>query len=342
MSSFNASFNRGTVISRPVAGIRGRYWLDDTVDPMILYYDNGSDWYPVEVNIDSFDLNFEGDNEGDLTFRHIITLNDSTTLIDPSTTAGDLIFRGASAQQRLPIGNNFDVLQVRNGQLAWIPIGGANLRNKWEIFADFESSGVLNPFFTSGAGTGATVGASSTDAANRVGIASAETGTTATGRAAIATSTSAILLGGGEVVFEAAINIPTLSDGTDTYIARFGLQDNAAAESTDGVYFEYDSGTSANWRIVTANSTTRTKTTTSTAVAAATWMRLKIVINAAGTLATFYINDVSIGTISTNIPTGAGRSTGVIMNIVKSLGSNNRTIRVDWVHVTYTFTSARV
>lgn len=212
--------------------------------------------------------------------------------------------------------------------------------DRWEIFVDFEASGVFPPFFSSQNGTGAQPTGANPDASNRVGILSLETGTTTTGRAAIL-APLALFFGGGEAEFQATVQIPDLSDGTETYSFRIGFIDSATADATDGVYFEYDTGQSANWRICAANNGSRSKTTTSVAVAADAWINLRIVVNAAGTSAEFFVNGVSVGTISAQIPATAGRLTGPGAMILKSAGSTNRAVWIDWVWSRILFTTPR-
>ena len=53
MATLGEVFNHGTVVSRPGAGVKGRYWLDSTTTPMVLYYDDGADWLEVEIQAGS-------------------------------------------------------------------------------------------------------------------------------------------------------------------------------------------------------------------------------------------------------------------------------------------------
>jgi hypothetical protein len=102
------------------------------------------------------------------------------------------------------------------------------------------------------------------------------------------------------MVMEAGI-IPNTCGSCITLV---GLGDTTdGSEFVDGVYFEYQAGSSANWRIGTANNSTRTETTTGTAVAGNTYVTLRWVINSAATSVEYFINGASVGTIATNIPT---------------------------------------
>lgn len=166
--------------------------------------------------------------------------------------------------------------------------------------------------------------------AGHPGIINSSTGTDSTGRAGMFTGVAAILLGSGATVWEAIVRFPNLSTSSDEYIARIGLSDGTAGDAVDGVYFEYDRATNGDfWVIKTASNSSRTTTVTTTAVAGTTWYHLKCEINAAATSATYYINGVSVGTISSNFPTTSGRVTGASWNIIKSAGTTARTMDCD-------------
>jgi hypothetical protein len=234
---------------------------------------------------------------------------------------------------------------------AWDYCGGiSNASQGYDITEDFltddVSAGSLgtHSWETTSSGTGGVVRKVATDSASHPGVIEAWSGSTATGKSAVhmgdLTNANNFVVGGGETI-QTSIKVPTLSDGTNSYIARFGLCDVAAADCANGIYFEYDSGTSANWRIATAQGSTRTKTTSSSAVVAATWIRLKIVLNSNATLATYYVNGTSIGTISTNIPTGTSNTTAPMFNIIKSAGTTGRGIDVDYYEIRNSMTTAR-
>jgi hypothetical protein len=136
-------------------------------------------------------------------------------------------------------------------------------------------------------------------------------------------------LGGGEYTFETDLLIPLLSTVGEEYITRLGFGDNYAGDHNDGVYFEYDRLTNVNWLMCAANGGVRTKTDTGVAVAAGGWIRLKVVVNTAGTSAAFYIDGVYVGAVVANLPAGGAVFTNMIL-IVKSAGVTARAINIDW------------
>lgn len=141
---------------------------------------------------------------------------------------------------------------------------------------------------------------------NHPGIRKISTGTQTTSYAGMNWRTTSIYAAGGDV--NIWIVRTSANTGVNIYV---GLNDTyTSAEPTDGYYFEFDPATSANWRIVAANSSTRTKTTTSTAVSAATWYKLEFRVNSANTSVEYFINGSSVGTVTTNLP-ASGDTTGL-------------------------------
>jgi hypothetical protein len=124
-----------------------------------------------------------------------------------------------------------------------------------------------------------------------------------------------------------------------------------AANQVDAVAFVYDEGgvstgsaASANWQAVTSSNSTRSwngSASGSAVVTAGQWDRLKIVVNAAGTQADFYVNDTLRFSHTTNIPAAAGRELGFGWLLIKSVGTTARTVDFDYLMVEQDFTTAR-
>lgn len=85
------------------------------------------------------------------------------------------------------------------------------------------------------------------------------------------------------------------------------------------IAFNLTSGASAPWNMVACNGSTTTTTSTGVVASASTWTRLQIEIHGAATpvgapfattVALFFINDVYVGNLSTNIPSGASSIVG--------------------------------
>lgn len=114
-----------------------------------------------------------------------------------------------------------------------------------------------------------------------------------------------IVLGSGELTIVWVLKVNATSSN-NIYV---GISDGLfGSEAANGVYFNYASGTnSGNWVGKTSASSSRTSADSAVAVSGGTWVRLKIVVNAAATSVSFYIDDVEIANspITTNIPTTA-------------------------------------
>jgi hypothetical protein len=174
-----------------------------------------------------------------------------------------------------------------------------------------------------------------------VGITRFATGSTATGYATIGTLWP-IPLGLGATWAETRVRLESLSDGTDTYTFRFGYLDSFSGEAVDAVGLRYtDAVNGGRWQAYTRNGNTETAADTGITAALATDYKLRIEVNAAANQALFYINGALIATISTNIPNGITRFTGIGAQMIKSVGVTNKNIMMDYVECDYIFTNPR-
>lgn len=207
-----------------------------------------------------------------------------------------------------------------------------------EDFLEMGNGSTVNPF-SSGAGAGVNrIDGDGTSDSAHPGIYQLDAGTTSTGVASVQAAPTQdaqrIAGAGGAFTFIAAVKVPTLSDGTDTYVFRIGLCDVSTAgnDCTDGVYFEYSQATDTHWRIKTAKATTRTATNTTNTVTAGQWDTLKILCNAGWTSCNFFVNgtETSGSPISTNIP-GTANATGIQVNLQKTVGTTSRGVQIDYL-----------
>jgi hypothetical protein len=221
--------------------------------------------------------------------------------------------------------------------------GGTDPLNKMEIYEDFINGSSAT--FTSNnwdwtqnsGGSAPIVIIDGSQDANHPGVVSLIT--SATGRCNILKGLNQFKFTSGTITFETMIKVVDLYDAAvDDFISYFGLSDQLVADASNGIYFEYDGATSANWRINTAKATTRTKTTTSTAVTT-DWVVLKWVADIDTPLITYYINGVSVGTIATNIPTTHSE---IVANTYKTVHTNQTTTLVDYIYYSHEFTNRGV
>ena len=128
------------------------------------------------------------------------------------------------------------------------------------------------------------------------------------------------------------VRVETLSTATDRFVIRVGTSDTTAAtpgRPTNGIQFEYtDNVNGGQWTAVTTSASTSTVVNSTVPVVANTWYRLRADVNAAGTQITFIIDDVILGTASTNISLSPTRLKG---HIQKTAGNNSRTLSIDYV-----------
>ena len=294
--------------------------------------------------------------DGDSSFRSITGLSATANqeLKLQNISANTILLKGqntgSTAANRFDFGTTTDVPLFAGSELT---LNYDNTSTRWRIDGN-ELSKLIIPnnkqgfYYARSTGT-ATDGITAATAASG-GTAAAQTaiaahpgymnftlGTSTTGSGSFgALSSNHILLGNSWYwKFETLIRIAALSDGTNTYTFRAGFIDSGSAESPDGVFFRYTNGVnSGNWQLIARSNNSETATNSSSAVAAATWYRLTIIVNPAGTSAEFFVNGTSIGTVGTTIPTGAGRGTGFGVMFLKSAGTaDNSVLDEDYLEV---------
>jgi hypothetical protein len=209
-----------------------------------------------------------------------------------------------------------------------------------EDFDNGNATTAINQWVQQVSGTGATV-AARTALQTDMGKVLLQTGTTTTGRAAISRDVTSWLPGASFTSIMWRMKLSNLSTVGEEFSIYAGFGDvRGAGDQTDGVYFKYDRLTDGDfWSTNTASNTTRTKTVQTTVPDATAFNRYRIDI--ANALASFYVNDVLIGTNSTNLPTGAGRVSCPLFKIEKSAGTTDRFIDLDYCTFTQFFDARR-
>jgi hypothetical protein len=156
---------------------------------------------------------------------------------------------------------------------------------------------------------------------------------------------SLLQLGGGKYRFRAIVKLPTLSDGTNNIIARVGPTSIGIsfADAANGCYFEYDLATHGdhNWRICGATSSVRTKTNTGIA-ATTNFVRMDLIVSAACDILSGRIDGVATPTVSTNLPSAAGRQMDALFaGCFKQLGAGALTFHIDRFEANQVLTAGR-
>lgn len=139
-----------------------------------------------------------------------------------------------------------------------------------------------------------------------------------------------VSLGGGYTLFETKIYLSALPDGaTENYLVRIRLGNNSGiSAATNTLEMAYLQGTSPYWLLYNTAASVGGANFTSTAPIAGAWLKLQIIVNAAGNSVSYYQNGALVGTVGTNIPTA---SLGVSLAIGKTAGTANYDMYVDWV-----------
>lgn len=251
------------------------------------------------------------------------------TFVNPAGIAGD---------PQINVSNEIPAINPYPG--AWVTENGSairwyNPRNTYFIHEDFVgwmdtslaqvNSALLYP--STGTVSTSIPGADQ----NHPGVVSLNTGAAPT-VSGINSPPNSLLFGGGRMILNFLVQIPTLSTAAERFILYMGFGDALlAGEFVDGAYFVYsDNINSGNWRASTSSNSVRTTLDSATAVNTG-WNLLTIDMNAAGSSVEFFINGSSIGTIATNIPTGAARETGINFKIDKTVGAGTGSVYFDFV-----------
>lgn len=235
----------------------------------------------------------------------------------------------------------------------WMPLYTSNewkAKNGVEYFNDLSTSIGGDGMLTSGTASG-TVSYVSSSISNRLGLGVLSTSTSATGRAWIGqgvSSTATIMrMGGGRIIYETSVRIPTLSTSGERFQFLSGLSStNNGTSITNGILFAYDEGgvsagssASANWQVATMNGGTRTWTATSVPVVASQFYKLTIEINDACTSVVFKIDGTTVRTETLTLPSAT--DIGLMTQIYKSIGTTARTAELDYISFKQKFTTPR-
>lgn len=167
--------------------------------------------------------------------------------------------------------------------------------------------------------------------ANHPGILQISSSTTANSGAYIRSDITAFIMGGGE--FSEFIFRPVNLTNTT---ARMGFIDTGTSTApTDGVFFEAAGATLVG---ICRNNNTQTATSTLATLTANTWYRGVIAVNYNATSVWFGVYDESgtllgSGTVTTNIPTAAGRETGHGVIFTNSGTTAQALYQIDYMNV---------
>lgn len=151
---------------------------------------------------------------------------------------------------------------------------------------------------------------------------------------------------------ETRVVVSSLSTVTERYVCFFGyLSSTNLLDQANAMYFLYDEGglsagsaASANWQCVCAAGSVRTFATTSVPVAdqaGGAMQKLRIDDDGTGANVKFYIDDVLVATIATNVPTGTTVNMSNLVRITKAVGTTARNLYVDYTWMREKFNTPR-
>ncbi len=169
--------------------------------------------------------------------------------------------------------------------------------------------------------------------ADHPGIWQLNTGVTAAGRVFVISRPGGYTVGvGGETRFQSWLQLPFLSTALQRFTARTGFFSITLPNIiTQGIGFEYDDSQAAgNWQAICGDAPgVETTVDTGIPVVAGTWYKMALNIPADGAEVEFFIDDVFVARITTNLPTGVGFSHFVNMHIMKLIGVAARNYLLD-------------
>lgn len=268
----------------------------------------------------------------------------STATYPNTATTGDLLYGSAS--------NTYSNLAISTVAGAPLSTDGTNVvwrdPKKYVYFVDDFIAGTNNTSLsTLGwiriAVSGGSYNLTALTSSTHPGIISGQMGTGAGGGGGLYLS-NVIILGGGAITLTFIVNVPVLSDATDSFLIRFGFGDrgNSIGTPNNGCYFEYTHSTNSGaWQILTASGGSRTTNNTSSTVDT-NWHTYTIVINSGATSISFYIDgaEVTNSPITTNISTS--NATAPFMLITRTAGStNDRFVHLDLFSIYQVLTTSR-
>ncbi len=173
----------------------------------------------------------------------------------------------------------------------------------------------------------------------------ASTGTTSTGQANFIGGISSpdkdvVLFGiGDRIISTVILSIPSASSAEDRYTLRCGGWADAIPAVVDGIYFDYsDNVNGGRYRgVAVANGVvTTTDLGVGPSFGAAVWETLSIDVAGDASSATFIRNGTVLGSLNAGLPSGGTRGTAILpASIVKSVGTNARTVVLDFYQYEY-------
>jgi hypothetical protein len=309
--------------------------------------DSATELYIHDTNNDGTDMTAFLDllQEGDLIYIQISADASQFVVLEVGvfTKAGSVYtfpLIEAEGQGTTPANNTLvSVVTTIGGNVPAIQKTYENLSNSGFVFSDFleppgglQADGIQS--IAAGAFAGSTTPGPGYDSTNHPGVWGMHTGTTAAGRV--------FLLSGFPLTMHVGVGGITrlgcwfqvgaaLSVAANRYVLRVGWSSMLLPNTIiQGITFEYqDDQNGGRWQCVTEDGVAETSVDTGILAVAGAWTFHEIVVNAAGTSVEFFMDKVSVGIITTNIPSGVGRLHFINFHIMKLTGVLDRAPYID-------------
>lgn len=215
----------------------------------------------------------------------------------------------------------------------WWPFGVPDPRWGFWWFDDFDSANNPQSHAWNAVGSGAAGAYGNLGTYNGLMYI---TTTTAATRESYAMYTAGFAFGLGDYYTEALVQISTLATIAEDFCIAFGWNDNTGYDAnsacTDGAYFTLNRAVNTTkWITNTSSNGTKTSTNTNTSVVAGTFYRLGILVSQTNGNVVFSVNGTTVATHTTNIPSGAARSTGLLFKFDKTAGTAESDFIFDYV-----------
>ena len=139
------------------------------------------------------------------------------------------------------------------------------------------------------------------------------------------------------LLHECRVSVVNASDSTNSYVFQWGFGDGTSTNNVDGVFFEHNANT-PNWVVTCVNNSTASSNVTSTAVSSANVV-LSMYYNLVATNVIFSINRTPVWTNANNVP--SSRQLGFRAAAIRSNGSTQREINIDWMRTIGNFVAER-
>lgn len=218
--------------------------------------------------------------------------------------------------------------------------------NKLVLFDDFIATPTTTGNIFQTTASSGTAGSIDIPTAGIQGLLRLSTSTSASGRVHVGTYTNALTAGAGEWNVQIRLDtINVLCDNTERYAILIGFFDTyTGVNQFDGMYFLYDSigvtsgsASSDKWQTVTINNGATTSFITTSKLVSTSGGTFGINVNAGGTSVDYVIDGEVVRTETTGVVSGAGRTFGLGVMIIKSAGTTARFCYVDYINAEYVY-----